>query len=239
MSQQTPDEIRREIEETRARLSSDVDAVAEKVSPSAVIDRQTNRLKEGLSNMKDKIMGTDETTTTGHVVDRDGERGGLHGAADQAQRVVGDVQDKAAQVAGDVQSKAGELADSAKRTAEDAQRKLADAPRAVERQTRGNPLAAGLVAFGLGMLVASLIPASKAEQQAADQLKEKAEPLVRDAQEKVQQLAQDAKGPLAEAGEQLRQVAQDSLQNVKAQGADHAQHLASEAKSSAEEVKGA
>lgn len=237
MSQQTPDEIRREIEETRARLSSDVDAVAEKVSPSAVIDRQTNRLKEGLSNMKDKIMGTDETTTTGYVFD--GERGGLHGAADQAQRVVGDVQDKAAQAAGDVQAKAGELADTAKRTAEDAQRKLADAPRAVERQTRGNPLAAGLVAFGLGMLVASLIPASKAEQQAADQLKEKAEPLVRDAQEKVQQLAQDAKGPLAEAGEQLRQVAQDSLQNVKAQGADHAQHLASEAKSSAEEVKGA
>lgn len=228
MSQQTPDEIRREIEETRARLSSDVDAVAEKVSPSAVLDRQTNRLKEGLSNMKDKIMGTDETTTTGYVVDSDGERGGLHGAADQAQRVVGDVQDKA-----------GELADTAKRTAEDAQRKLADAPRAVERQTRGNPLAAGLVAFGLGMLVASLIPASKAEQQAADQLKEKAEPLVRDAQEKVQQLAQDAKGPLAEAGEQLRQVAQDSLQNVKAQGAEHAQHLASEAKSSAEEVKGA
>lgn len=228
MSQQTPDEIRREIEETRARLSSDVDAVAEKVSPSAVIDRQTNRLKEGLSNMKDKIMGTDETTTTGYVADRDGERGGLHGAADQAQRVVGDVQDKA-----------GELADTAKRTAEDAQRKLADAPRAVERQTRGNPLAAGLVAFGLGMLVASLIPASRAEQQAADQLKEKAEPLVRDAQEKVQQLAQDAKGPLAEAGEQLRQVAQDSLQNVKEQGADHAQHLASEAKSSADEVKGA
>ena len=234
MTQQTPDEIRREIEQTRARLSSDVDAVAEKVSPSAVIDRQTNRLKEGLSNMKDKIMGTDETA----AVPAD-ERGGLHGAADQAQRVVGDVQDRAAQVAGDVQAKAGELADTAKRTAEDAQRTLADAPRAVERRTRGNPLAAGLVAFGVGMLVASLVPASKAERQAAEQLKEKAEPLVRDAQEKVQQLAQEAKGPLAEAGEQLRHVAQDSLENVKAQGADHAQHLASEAKSSADEVKGA
>jgi uncharacterized protein DUF3618 len=42
---------------------------------------------------------------------------------------------------------------------------------AVRRRTEGNPLAAGLIAFGLGWLTASLLPASKREQQLADEAK--------------------------------------------------------------------
>ena len=37
----------------------------------------------------------------------------------------------------------------------------------VREQAEGNPLAAGLVAFGVGWLVSSLLPASEAEQRAA------------------------------------------------------------------------
>jgi hypothetical protein len=45
---------------------------------------------------------------------------------------------------------------------------------AVGGQTQGNPLAAGLIAFGVGWLAASLIPASRPEQQAAAKAKEHA-----------------------------------------------------------------
>ena len=51
------------------------------------------------------------------------------------------------------------------------------APAQIAAGTRGNPLAAGMVAFGIGMIVASLIPATEPEQQAAVALKDKLEPL--------------------------------------------------------------
>jgi hypothetical protein len=47
----------------------------------------------------------------------------------------------------------------------------------------GNPLAAGLIAFGAGWLVSSLLPATRREQELADQAKQVA-------QEKVQPVAQ-------------------------------------------------
>ena len=44
---------------------------------------------------------------------------------------------------------------------------VADAPRKVASATQGNPVAVGLIAFGVGLLAASLIPASRPEQRAA------------------------------------------------------------------------
>jgi hypothetical protein len=40
------------------------------------------------------------------------------------------------------------------------------------KRTWGNPLAAGLVVFGAGWLLSSLLPATEREQQAAAQLKD-------------------------------------------------------------------
>ncbi|WP_200919300.1 DUF3618 domain-containing protein [Curtobacterium sp. Leaf261] len=41
----TPDEIRAEIEATRGNLGSDVDALADKVNPSSIAHRQTEKVK--------------------------------------------------------------------------------------------------------------------------------------------------------------------------------------------------
>ena len=45
----------------------------------------------------------------------------------------------------------------------------------LESRTQGNPLAAGVVAFGAGMLISALIPASEKEAQAARKLTEVAQ----------------------------------------------------------------
>ena len=45
---------------------------------------------------------------------------------------------------------------------------------AARRQTQGNPLAAGLIAFGVGWLVSSLLPDSQKERELAHQLKDRA-----------------------------------------------------------------
>ena len=59
--------------------------------------------------------------------------------------------------------------------------RVGNAPTAVRQQTQGNPLAAGVIAFGVGWLLSSLAPATSAEQQlganAEAKAKELAEPL--------------------------------------------------------------
>lgn len=58
MTQQNPDEIRADIERTRQDLSTNVDAVTEKVSPSKVAQRQTDKVRSTLSGWKDHVMGS-------------------------------------------------------------------------------------------------------------------------------------------------------------------------------------
>jgi ElaB/YqjD/DUF883 family membrane-anchored ribosome-binding protein len=61
-----PDEIRREIEDTRGRLSSDVNALTETVSPSNVARRQADKVTGAATSVKDRVMGTaDDMRSTG------------------------------------------------------------------------------------------------------------------------------------------------------------------------------
>ncbi|MFC7487942.1 DUF3618 domain-containing protein [Knoellia sp. CPCC 206453] len=53
-----PDEIRREIEDTRGRLSSDVNALSETVRPSNVARRQVDKVAGVATSAKDRVMGT-------------------------------------------------------------------------------------------------------------------------------------------------------------------------------------
>ena len=53
-----PDQIRAEIERTRAELSQDVDALGEKVSPSAIVERRKERLMDKVTSVKERVMGS-------------------------------------------------------------------------------------------------------------------------------------------------------------------------------------
>ena len=56
-----PEEIRREIERTRANLSGDVDALADQANPKNIARRQVENVKGSIkdkgNDLKDKIMG--------------------------------------------------------------------------------------------------------------------------------------------------------------------------------------
>ena len=60
-----PDEIRADIERTRAALSDNVDDLAESVKPKNVAGRQVGKVKEAASNLKERVMGRMMTTTAG------------------------------------------------------------------------------------------------------------------------------------------------------------------------------
>lgn len=52
-----PDEIRANIEQTRSELGLDVDALADKVTPSKVVDREKAKLQGRFEGVKDRVFG--------------------------------------------------------------------------------------------------------------------------------------------------------------------------------------
>jgi vacuolar-type H+-ATPase subunit H len=105
------------------------------------------------------------------------------------------------------------------------------APDTIVRQTQGNPMAAGLIAFGVGWLVSSLLPATEKERQLAQQ----AETAIR---ENKDALLQPAKQAAQEIGEELKPAAQQAAQEVKSTAQDAAQTVKDEGQSAAQDVKG-
>ena len=59
-----PDAIRSDIEATRARLGTNVDAVADKVTPSNIVHRQTDKVKDAVTGVKERIMGAADSATS-------------------------------------------------------------------------------------------------------------------------------------------------------------------------------
>src|SRR5688500_1628393 len=52
-----PDEIRADIEQTQQQLGQDVDALADKVTPGKMVDRQKTRLRQRISDVRERVMG--------------------------------------------------------------------------------------------------------------------------------------------------------------------------------------
>jgi len=190
-----PDEIRLDIERTRRELSTDVDALTEKVSPTKVMERRVERARGAVSTVKEKVMGSATDTKSA------------------AGSGLGTAQDK-------VSSAASSVADTA-----------SSAPQMARQKAQGNPLAAGVIAFGAGWLLSSLLPASEKEQQAAATLKDKAS-----------EHSDKLTAPLSEAAQQakenLREPAQHAAESIKSTATDAASIVKDETQSATEDVAG-
>ena len=103
----------------------------------------------------------------------------------------------------------------------------------VGSRAQGNPLAAGLVAFGAGMLISALIPASQKEAElaksAVDAAKEHGQPVLDEAKSVGQQMGQDLKESAADSAQQVKASAQESVENVKQEGQSSAETVKQDA----------
>jgi hypothetical protein len=207
-----PDEIRAEIERTRASLGNDVDAIAEKVSPSSIAHRQVASAKGRLQGAREAVMGK-ASDARDAVVSHTPGGGDGPGIAERA----------------------GGLRDSAAGGVQGASDALHSAPSAARHRAEGNPLAAGLIAFGVGWLASSLIPATERETQLASAAKDKlTSPEVKGAlQDKAGELKEALQGPAQDALESVKLTAQDAVDNVKAE----AQGASVDVRDSAQEAK--
>ena len=140
--------------------------------------------------------------------------------------VMGSAQESGSPMAGRARDVAGSTKDGAQQVAGRAAEQVREAPEAIQQQTQGNPLAAGLIAFGAGLLLATAFPPTEAEQRAAGALQERVEPIKDQAleagrevkdhlQESARESAQQVKEVAGEATQEMKQQAQSSTENVK------------------------
>lgn len=197
-----PDEIRRDIDDTRQRMEGTLEAINDRVNPQRVYERRSGRARSRWQSIRDSIMGSDDGARV-----RRGDRWNDDPTAD-----------------GDRTPDVGEHAERAKQA-------VSDAPDRARRRTRGNPLAAGMIAFGVGALIGSALPESDAERQAAreahdrlglDDTKQRLTDRARDVQGTVQERAKDA-------AQDVQASAQSKAQDVKEHATEESQRVQSEA----------
>ena len=86
MSSNDPDQIRADIERTRAQLSGDVNALADQANPKNVVQDQMDNVKEQVSEkvtgLKEKVFGSEDDYRDNGLV------GDARGTADQDDRMV-------------------------------------------------------------------------------------------------------------------------------------------------------
>lgn len=183
-------ELRAEIARTRGVVSEDVDAIVDRVSPSNVAHRQTEKFMGTMNRAKEAVMGRSESINDQR-----------HEAMDHA----------------------GE--------------RIHDAPHRIAEQTKGSPLAAGLIAFGAGLLASSLLPATEREGELVQTLKDKAEPLTSELSDAASQMTEDLKQPVQDAVEDLKQSAQESVERVKHEATSEAEGFRDHAKDASQDFK--
>lgn len=213
---QSTDELRRDIENVRGDLTVTVDAIGDRLSPKQIVRRRTSRMRDGMTRIRETVMGTttDGATGTGQRMAT-----GMSHAGDTLSSGMSSAGGRVSDMASTASDK---VSDAASTVAEQTR----EAPQEVRRATQGNPIAAGIIAFGSGLLLASLFPATEPERQAASAVQDRLEPLKERATETGRELAGD-----------LKQSAQGAVQEVKGTATDAAQDVAGQAKGAAGEVR--
>ena len=153
-----------------------------------------------------------------------------------AKRQVSRVRGAATSVKDAVMGSASDAADTGQQLAGSVTDAVSDAPSAVARKAQGSPIAAGLIAFGAGLLVSSLLPASRVEQQAAEKVKDTAQPMIDDLTDTAKEVAGNLEEPAQRALEEVKSTASDAAATVKDEAASAADDIKTQAQDSKDTV---
>ena len=197
-------------EEIRTDIQSTQSALGRDVDALAEKVDPTKAMERQKDRLRDRVRNVSEKVmgTPDYDPRHDQSSGALHQASEQL----------------------SELKDQAGETVQ-------NIPEKVSSGTRGNPLAAGLIAFGAGWLAATLIPSSRMEQDAAQQAKDRAQPLVDEAKSAAQEAGEHLKPQAQEAAQSVKETASRGAEHVKDEGEGHAQDLKEDSQQAARHVK--
>lgn len=198
---QSAAELRADIARRRDDMSSTLDALGERVSPRHLVRRRTRRVTAYFERARDAVMGT------------------AHDAAGMARSATGSPTDATSGLASSASHRLHEAGDTMRST-----------PAAAVRQTRGNPIAAGLVAFGVGLLVGSMPPPTDPEERMALAVEDRAQPVLNEAREVVSDVAGHVKESAREAAGELRESTREATDEVGQQARSEGRRVADAAR---------
>ncbi|NYH43723.1 gas vesicle protein [Micromonospora jinlongensis] len=211
-----PDRIRREIETTRTELSYDVDALTDKVNPRRIAGDRVGQARGAFTRAKEKVMGS-----SSHM----GQE-----ASQRMSHMAGSVRDETRSLGHQSREAMGSVRDEA--------RSLGHQSR---EQAQGNPVAAGLVAFGVGLLAASLIPPSGRERHLAGRARtmvsEHSDQLREQASQVGHQMQDNLREPAQQAAQSVRSTAQQGVSAVRDQGRSAAGQVQGETHAAADDLR--
>ncbi|MET7462753.1 DUF3618 domain-containing protein [Nonomuraea sp. NPDC005501] len=206
------EEIRDEITATRAELAADVDRLAERTVPSRIVRRRTDRVRRAAHSVRERVMGA--------------PAGRVRAGARQATGTAAHVGSEAAEA-----TKSG--VQSAAQTARTGVHQAADTVRAAPRQamhgTQGNPLAAGLIALGAGLVAAAVLPRTEQEERAVGQIQDQAgevlEPIKEAVRETGRTLAEETTDEIKQAGRQVSETAAEAARTTGREARDQTRQM--------------
>lgn len=137
----------------------------------------------------------------------------------------------------ETQIEASGTARRAREKAANATDALAGVPHAARRSAESRPLAAGLLSFATGFLLASVVPPTDAEGQMTERLKESLRPVEEEAKQRRRLVADRLARSARHDVEEVKEAATGAAQRVKSELQDHAGELRYDARSAAEDVK--
>jgi hypothetical protein len=114
---------------------------------------------------------------------------------------------------------------------------VSNAPSGVARKAPGSPIAAGMIAFGAGLLVSSLLPASRPEQLAAQAVKDTAQPLVDELTDSAKNVAGNLQEPAQQALAEVKGTATEAVDTVRADTTSAVGDIKDQAQESKESVQ--
>jgi uncharacterized protein DUF3618 len=193
----------------------------------------TNDIERTRADLGETLDAIGDRVSPGRMVQRRKNRM-ANGVRAMRERVMGTVEDvgfTVSETGHTAGARAGEMADEAMGT-------VKSMPDTIRRESAGNPLMAGAIAFGFGFILASAFPASRTERRAASQLMEKAEPLKQELTEAASHMAQDMREPAREAVERVKDAATEGAQHVAGSAKEAMHETTGDARQAADRVRG-
>ena len=168
---------------------------------------------------------------------------------DRAKTAVGSVREKVMGVAGDASDRVSATTSSFGSSGGSSDgsdgpglgERASDLTGTATQKAKGNPLAAGIIAFGVGWLASSLLPASAKEQQAAQRLtevaKEHAEPVKAALTDAANEVKENLREPAQQAAESVKGAATEATSTVKEEATAKSTDVTDHARGAGQNVK--
>jgi hypothetical protein len=211
---ETTGELRRDLDEQRARIGHTVDEIENRVVPGRIIARRRYGLRQRYVSIRERLMG-DEDDDDRYLGSPYGY-GYAYGSPESSDQ--------------GGEGRTAEAMEGARQRAHMVGEQMHDAPQRARARTRGAPIPAGLLAMSAGFLVGSLLPPSRREQQMAHRMEPALEGAAHEVRAAGEQVMDELREPAKEAADELRTTARSEARATTDEVRDTASEQASKAR---------